>query len=67
MRKPNYSQVKKQKEFSRKARQQEKQQRKAERAGPEVTGQDVVQGGADPAAVSEPPKSTGDTSVGSGS
>ena len=35
MRKPNYSQAKKQKEFARKARQQEKQQRKVVRAEPE--------------------------------
>jgi hypothetical protein len=32
MRKPNYHQAKKQKELSRKARQQEKQQRRVERA-----------------------------------
>ena len=35
MRKPNYHQVKKQKELSRKARQQEKQQRKADRTEPD--------------------------------
>ena len=35
MRKPNYHQAKKQKELSRKARQQEKQQKKAVRIEPE--------------------------------
>jgi anti-sigma-K factor RskA len=35
MRKPNYHQAKKQKEFARKARQQEKQQRKGVRVEPE--------------------------------
>jgi hypothetical protein len=35
MRKPNYSQAKKQKEFARKARQQEKQQRKGVRPEPD--------------------------------
>jgi len=35
MRKPNYHQVKKQKELSRKARQQEKQQKKVVRTEPE--------------------------------
>jgi hypothetical protein len=35
MRKPNYSQAKKQKEFARKARQQEKQQRRVVRTEPE--------------------------------
>ena len=48
MRKPNYHQAKKQKELSRKARQQEKQQRKGVRAEPEA--------GAPPAGVPEGPQ-----------
>jgi hypothetical protein len=51
MRKPNYSQAKKQKEFARKARQQEKQQRKGVRAEPE--------GGSPQTGVPEGPESVG--------
>lgn len=39
MRKPNYHQARKQKELSRKARQQEKQQRRAVAKGPEGDGE----------------------------
>lgn len=58
MPKPNYHQARKQKEVARKARQQEKQQRRAARSGTTEAGTQVApsqETGGAPEAVSENP------------
>jgi hypothetical protein len=64
MRKPNYQQARKQKELSRKARQQEKQQRRV--VGKEPDGDSPQSGAPEGSNEGSKPAATEDPNVGSG-